>query len=189
MKKFLLTFLPVFFFFYSSFSQSAASTSKKIEKEISLSYVFISPGEFLPSVEFSFRKIISPSFKIGAGLTEIYFRYRERMYIPVFADACIYLGKKKRVGISAQAGYGFFNHTFIGKYVSGPGNVVVKRNGSFYLSAGPKYSFNIKNSKFNCSVNLVSPSTTYNLYIEDIKKTTNYVESNFGINVKFGLIF
>ena len=171
------------------FSQITTSMKNNYEKEISISYVVLYPDEYLPSLELSVRKIISPSFSIGVGVSEIYFRYLEKMYIPVFADAIIYIGKKKRLGLNTQVGYGFFNHTFIGKYVSGPGDVVVKRKGSYYLSAGPKYSFNINNRKFNCSVNLMHPSTKYSLYIEDIQKTTSYVENNPAINVKIGFAF
>lgn len=98
MKTFYLAVSFILFSFYS-LAQITTSAKKNYEKEISISYVVVYPDEFLPSLEFSFRKIISPSFRIGVGLTEIYFRHKERMYIPVFVDACIYFGKKKKLGL------------------------------------------------------------------------------------------
>lgn len=183
---FVWSFLLVSFY---SFSQITTSGKNNYEKEISISYVVLYPDEYLPSMEFSIRKIISPSIRIGAGVSEIYFRFREKLYIPVFADAGIYFGNKKRLGISAQAGYGFFNYNSVSKNVSGSGNVHVIRKGSYYLSAGPKYSFKIKNLKFNGSVNLMYPSTKYSLYIEDINKTMSYIENNPALNVKLGFVF
>lgn len=188
MKKslFALSFL---FFSFCSFSQITTSTKNKFEKEISVSYVVVYPGDFLPSLELSIRKNISPAFHVGLGLSGLYFRYEKKLYVPVFADAEIYFGKKKKFGFNIQAGYGFYNYTTVDKYAWGPGNVIVKRKGNYYLSAGPKYSFNINNKKFNCSVNLVNPTTRHKIYIENTKITTYSYAKNSGINVKVGFVF
>ncbi len=182
MKTLLLSLSFMLLSFYSS-SQNTTSTKKNYEKEISLSYVVVYPDEFLPSFEFSIRKIISPSFHIGAGITEIYFRYRKRMYIPVFADAGIYFGKKKKLGLSIQPGYGFYNYTWDN------GNTFIKEKGSFYLSFGPKYSFDLKNKKLNCSVNLVNPITRERFYVVNTQKSGLSSMNHSGINIKVGFVF
>ena len=183
MKKFLLTLLQGFFLLYCSFCQNAASTTEKIKKEISISYVFIYPGDFLPSVEFSISKVISPSLQFGFGLTEIYFRYRKRMYVPVFAVAEIKFGKKKRVSLNFQSGYGIYNYKWDN------GNVFIEEKGSFYVSAGPKYAFKIKNSAINCSVNLVNPITKETINNKSTAQIRSSIVNNSGINLKIGVPF
>lgn len=183
MKKFLFTVIQVFFLLYCSFCQNAANTNKKNKKEISLSYVFIYPGEFLPSVECSISKIISPSLQFGFGLSEIFFRYRKRMYVPVFAVAEIKFGKKKRVSLNFQGGYGIFNYKW------NNGNVFVEEKGSFYASAGPKYAFKIKNSAINCSVNLVNPITKETINNKSTAQISSSFVNNSGINLKIGVPF
>jgi hypothetical protein len=98
-------------------------------------------------------------------------------------DAVYYMGNKKQLGLAAQAGYGLFRYKWTN------GNTFVDEKGSYYYAIGPKYRFTVKNKKVNCSVNLISPATRKNLYIDNTKKTSSTLLNNSGINIKLGFSF
>ncbi len=183
MKKYLLTLTPALLLFCYSFSQSADGTTKKYKKEIALSYVFIYPGNFLPSVEFTISKVVSPGLHFGLGISELYFRYKKSMYVPVFTHTEIYFGKKKRVGLNLQGGFSFFNYKW------NNGNVFIEEKGNFYISAGPKYAFNIKNTAINCSFSLVIPQTKETVTNKTTQSNSTSINNNSGMNLKIGFPF
>ena len=176
--KFILLVVCICVFQCLCVAQTKVTSDKKFEKEIGVSFFVIYPDEYLPSISFSISKIISPTFQVGVGINEIYFRYRRSLYVPVYTDFQITAGKKKKLGFNIKAGYGFFNSAETGKYAWGPGNVIVKRKGGIYSCAGVTYAFDISSKAFKAGINYTAALNKQNIFIEATKQSSNYVEKN-----------
>lgn len=183
--------LIICFCFYQSmsFAQSSVTATKKFEKEIGIHFFAFYPSEYAPAPSLSLRRIITTSLQAGAGISEIYFRHRDAMYIPLYGDLQLAVGKNKKVTFNLKPGYGFFKERETGVYAWGPGNVVIKRTGGFYAGVGASYGFKLWTKSFKAGLNYMSASTNNNVFVESTKQSSNYRDRYTGMSVFLSYLF